>query len=147
MPAGKPESARGVGSLGSAIGRSYARSTAPSSGRKRPAAIKDPKPIGIKGKSGDYRWMSKKNAPKSVRKSVEISKLQYEQGVKKAVKSEISSRNAAVAVSKSGGARPFSKTKTGVQGGGNRMVKPSAAGKKAVAKYSGKVKSMNKKGM
>lgn len=126
MPAGKPESARGVGSLGSAIGRSYARSTPPSAGTKKP---------GITGK---------KLRLKADRKSLESSKLQYEQGVKKAVKSENSGRSAAVAKNYSGGTRPFSKTKTGVQGGGNRMVKPSAAGKKAAAKYSGKMKNIPK---
>ena len=121
MPAGKPESARGVGSLGSGRGSSgRGGSTASSGGRVRPAAIKVTKPIGIRGKSGDFRYMAKADAPKSVRKSVESDRLARGQKNKMASKSAITKQGTA------------------------RIVKPSAAGKKAVAKYSGKMKNTPK---
>ena len=127
MPAGKPESARGVGSLGSGRPSSSSRagkaSGSPSfSGLKRLVKLQDGKTRGslTGGNYGDLP-VGRKIAATTRRNNATINRM-----------------------AKATNNRDLSKARSTARAQSKTFIKPSAAGKKAVAKYSGKMKNTPK---
>jgi hypothetical protein len=135
MPAGKPEAARNIGSLGS--GRpsgGRGSSTAPSGGVKKFTS----KPT-KQGTKAVNRYIDATS-----NRSVKRATSTIAAGAKKVRRAEVDFNKTNKLPTSNSLRIQAGKSYTGKQGTASRIVKPSAAGKNAVAKYSGKMKNTPK---